>query len=88
MVQKMARAARNWQTQWQKSGVFGSPSFQVNHQYLREMVRFGVLPEGTPLDQIDPYETDQKYWRMFHHRPSREDRLVTASSTRPPIGLE
>lgn len=86
--QQMARAARNWQTQWQKSGVFGSLSFQVNRQYLREMVRFGVLPKGTPLNRIDPYETDQKYWRMFHHQPTVEDRLVTASGTLHPIGFE
>ena len=77
--QKMARATRNWQTQWQKARVFGSPDFQVNHQYLREMVRFGILPEGTPLDQIDPYRTDQRYWKMFHYRPQAAENLVTRS---------
>ena len=62
----MEHAALDWQTAWRKSRVFGSPNFQVNHQYLREMVRFGILPENTPLDQIDPYQTDQRYWQMFH----------------------
>ncbi|NQV36277.1 MAG: hypothetical protein HQ515_26530 [Phycisphaeraceae bacterium] len=66
----MSRAAVNWQTQWRKSRAFGSPDFQVNHQYRREMARFGLLPEDTPLNQIDPYQTDQRYWKMFHYHPS------------------
>jgi hypothetical protein len=62
----MAAAAVDWQQAWLKSGVFGSPTFQVNRQYLREMVRFGVLPENTPLETVDPYRTDQRYWELFH----------------------
>jgi len=61
----MSAAAAGWQQAWQKNHVFGSPTFQVNHQYLREMVRFGVLPENTRRETVDPYETDQRYWDMF-----------------------
>jgi hypothetical protein len=75
----MERAARNWQTAWRTSRAFGSPDFQVNHQYVREMVRFGILPENTPLDQIDPYQTDQRYWQMFHYRPEFGPASVTKS---------
>jgi len=60
---------KNWQTEWQKSHAFGSPTFQVNHQYIREMVRFGILPENTSAANVDPYETDQRYWDMFNYKP-------------------
>jgi len=72
----MARAATRWQRAWQKSHVFGSASFQVNTQYIREMVRFGILPEGTGAQDVDPYETDQRYWKMFHHVPEPDETLV------------
>ncbi len=62
----MSAAAVDWQQAWQKNRAFGSPTFQVNHQYLREMIRFGVLPENTRPETVDPYETDQRYWELFH----------------------
>jgi hypothetical protein len=68
--QRMSRAASNWQAAWQTSRAFGSPGFQVNPQYIREMKRFGILPEDISADQVDPYATDQRYWAMFHYRPA------------------
>jgi hypothetical protein len=62
-------AAVKWQAEWQKSHAFGSPTFQVNRQYIREMVRFGILPEDTRPENVDPYQTDQRYWQMFHYKP-------------------
>ncbi|MDO4570493.1 MAG: polysaccharide lyase family protein [Planctomycetia bacterium] len=45
---------------------FSIKPFYPNPWYAREMVRYGILPpdykEGTP---IDPYETDEKYWRSL-----------------------
>jgi hypothetical protein len=73
----MLTAASNWQTEWQKSHAFGSPTFQVNHQYIREMVRFGILPENTLAENVDPYETDRRYWEMFRYEPkTHENRMV------------
>ncbi len=73
----ISRALVAWQTAWQKNQVFGSPTFRVNDQYVREMVRFGILPEGTRAEDVDPYETDQRYWELFHHMPqSGGDRLA------------
>jgi hypothetical protein len=60
---------KNWQTEWQKSHAFGSPTFQVNQQYIREMVRFGILPQNTRAESIDPYQTDRRYWQMFNYKP-------------------
>ena len=41
--------------------------------YVRWMKRFGVLPESfdPATDPIDPYETDQAYWRsLWYHPPA------------------
>jgi mono/diheme cytochrome c family protein len=39
--------------------------------YLREMVRYGVLPSDFDLesDPIDFYAVDRKYWRSLWHKP-------------------
>ncbi|MHC4559450.1 MAG: hypothetical protein ACYS80_19320, partial [Planctomycetota bacterium] len=73
----MSRAAANWQDEWQKTCAFGSPTFQVNHQYIREMVRFGILSKNTNAENVNPYEIDQRYWEMFHYKPKTyEDRIT------------
>ncbi|MDO4573687.1 MAG: polysaccharide lyase family protein [Planctomycetia bacterium] len=45
---------------------FSIKPFIPNPWYVREMIRYGVLPpdykQGTP---IDPYETDRKYWEIL-----------------------
>ncbi|MCP4591980.1 MAG: hypothetical protein GY842_14695, partial [bacterium] len=47
------------------------PGFKPNAQYIREMKKFGVLPDrfDLSLDPIDVFETDQRYWRLFWYRP-------------------
>jgi len=72
----MLTAATNWQAEWQKSNAFGSPTFQVNHQYIREMVRFGILPENTLAENVDPYETDRRYWEMFDYKPKKHEKRM------------
>ncbi|MBE0536793.1 MAG: hypothetical protein IH624_14090 [Phycisphaerae bacterium] len=71
--QTMAKAAKNWQTEWLKARRFGAPNFQVNHQYVREMVRFGILPQGTTPDQVDPYKADRAYWDIFTYDPANPE---------------
>jgi len=53
---------------------FGTPEFKPNRQYIREMKRFGVLPEDFDLrrDSIDVFETDQEYWKLFWYQPQGE----------------
>ncbi|MCY3024090.1 MAG: hypothetical protein NTW87_34365, partial [Planctomycetota bacterium] len=50
---------------------FGTPQFKPNHQYIREMKRFGVLPAefDAAKDPVDVYATEQKYWRLFWYSP-------------------
>ena len=73
----MRTAMTNWQAEWRKSRVFGSPTFQVNRQYIREMVRFGILPKNVSARDIDPYQTDQRYWEMFHYTPNPNESQLT-----------
>jgi len=50
---------------------FDMPGFQPNEHYVREMQRYGVLPESFDLttDPIDVYTADRAYWETFWHRP-------------------
>ena len=52
---------------------FDMPGFRPNEHYVREMRRFGMLPEDfdAATDPIDVYQLDQKYWQSFWHRPAR-----------------
>ena len=35
------------------------------------MQRFGILPKDLPPDApVDPYKTDQAYWRSVWYRPA------------------
>ncbi len=50
---------------------FDIPGFQPDYGYLREMKRYGVLPPEFDLEnppKVDPYELEQKYWRLFWHK--------------------
>jgi hypothetical protein len=41
------------------------------------MVRFGILQENTLAQNVDPYETDRRYWEMFDYKPkTHENQMV------------
>jgi len=45
---------------------FDMPGFRPNEPYLREMKRFGILPDSLGAqDPVDVYAADEKYWRSF-----------------------
>ena len=46
---------------------WGTPGWRPNAQYVREMKRFGILPEAFDLakETLDPFATDQAYWRSL-----------------------
>jgi len=53
---------------------FDMPDFRPSEQYVREMKRYGILPDGLdPAAPIDPYATDQAYWRSFWHVAAGQD---------------
>jgi hypothetical protein len=55
---------------------FGMPDFKPNAQYVREMKRFGLLPQEFDLarDPIDVFETDQRYWKLFWYHPDKKEK--------------
>ena len=52
--------------------------------YLREMIRYGILPvDSDPSASYDPYELDEKYWRSLWYKPE------TKKGTEPkPVATE
>jgi hypothetical protein len=50
---------------------YDMPGFRPNEHYVHWMKRFGALPEtfDPAKDPIDPYQTDQAYWRSLWYRP-------------------
>jgi hypothetical protein len=52
---------------------FDMPGFRPNKFYIREMQRFGFLPQDLgPSDPVDPYATDEAYWQSFWWKPRHE----------------
>lgn len=50
-----------------ESNRFDMSPFVPNPAYVREMIRYGVLPpDHDPAMPLDPYEIDRKYWATFH----------------------
>ena len=55
---------------------FHMPNFHPPEAYIREMKRYGVLPESHELDEpIDVYETDMKYWESLYPEPVIDSEL-------------
>ena len=49
---------------------FDMPGFRPPPAYVREMKRYGVLPDDLAADTpLDVYETDRAYWRSLWWRP-------------------
>ena len=49
---------------------FDMPGFQPPRAYVREMKRYGVLPEDHgPNLSVDTYMLDQAYWKSLWHQP-------------------
>jgi hypothetical protein len=47
---------------------FDMPGFQPRYEYLREMKRYGVLPDDYDMAHpapVDPYKLEQAYWQLF-----------------------
>jgi hypothetical protein len=50
---------------------FNLPHFRPEPEYVREMKRYGILPETCQAsDPIDVSDTDRRYWQSFWHQPA------------------
>lgn len=51
-------------------GRFDMPGFRPPPPYLREMVKYGVLPAApAPDESVDPYALDRRYWQSLWYVP-------------------
>lgn len=50
---------------------FDMPGFQPRMAYVREMMRFGVLPRDCAVSEVDPYKIDREYWESLWWRPCK-----------------
>jgi hypothetical protein len=49
---------------------FDMPGYRPSVHYVREMKRYGILPDGLgPNDPVEVYATDRAYWRSFWYEP-------------------
>ncbi|HBT75531.1 MAG TPA: hypothetical protein DEB39_01095 [Planctomycetaceae bacterium] len=54
-----------------ESNRFTMSPFVADKTYIREMIRYGVLPaDYDPRTPIDPYATDRRYWESLWYRPA------------------
>jgi hypothetical protein len=66
---------------------YGRPDirrFRPGDYYVRWIKHFGILPEDFDLakEGLDPYETDQAYWRSLWYRPATVDSVSMAGHGR------
>lgn len=56
-------------------GRFDMAEFQPRPEYLREMRRYGILPDGFEpgSSRVDAYALDRKYWESLWHRPGSHE---------------
>ncbi len=50
---------------------FDMPGFKPRIEYVREMRRYGVLPEDIDYEKttFDPYDLDRRYWQSLWYHP-------------------
>lgn len=59
-------------------GRFDMPGFRPPFPYLREMQRYGVIPEiPPPGEAIDFYELDRRYWQSFEQQAALQHPAYT-----------
>lgn len=70
-----------------RTGGFGVPGFRPNKHYMREMKRFGILPDnygGIARGRtVDGYAIDQAYWRSLWWPYPRSEALKADDFLRP-----
>jgi hypothetical protein len=69
--QKLLRAIEDAKEHLDGITRFSMPNFRPEPEYVREMIRYGVLPADfdSTTDPIDVYDTDRRYWESMWHKP-------------------
>lgn len=70
LYQRILTSVEDAHRRLQEGKRFDMPGFRPNEHYIREMQRFGILPEDLgPNDPVDCYAVDRAYWDSFIYRP-------------------
>jgi len=68
LYQQILASVRDAHNRLQQGKRFDMPGFRPNQHYIREMQRFGFLPQDLgPGDPIDVYAVDRAYWDSFNY---------------------
>ena len=68
--QKILAMCRDGKKKLEEITRFDMPGFRPTPEYVREMKRFGLLPDDLAPDAaVDVYETDRAYWRSLWWQP-------------------
>ena len=54
-----------------RSKRYDMPGFRPRLEYVRQLQRFGILPESfdAQRDSLDGFQADEAYYRSLWHRP-------------------
>jgi hypothetical protein len=64
---------------------FDMPGFKPRGDWVREMKRYGVLPEGAKPEEVtDVYAIEQGYWKSLWHRPMMTPHLSPLATSNKP----
>ncbi len=68
-----------------KIGWYGTTNWRPNEHYIREMKRYGVLPQEFDIekDPFDPFETDRRYFEKIYNDspyPRKPDDVAESAS--------
>lgn len=76
--QKLLGSVREAKAQLDRITRFDMPNFKPRPEWVREMKRYGVLPESAqPEGGIDVYAAERKYWEKLWWRPAARPEIRT-----------
>ena len=68
--QKLLALCRAGKSRLDQIKRFDMPDFTPRIEWVREMIRYGILPPGTErAPRIDAYATERAYWKSLWYRP-------------------
>jgi hypothetical protein len=80
--QKLLALAARGQRFLAENKRFDMPGFAPKPEWVREMKRYGILPECTAAGEIcNPYKVEQLYWQSLWHKPRSEQALLMQPSS-------
>jgi hypothetical protein len=88
--QKILSAVRDAKKWLDQNKRFDMPDFRANDAYVREMKKYGILPEGFNRlsDPIDVYAIDRAYWKSLWYVPPKAAGDARDAGDRKQAGMD